>query len=128
MTAYIDYAFYTNTFEGSPVDEATFGSLVERASDMVDIATNYKIERIGFENLHERIKLRVQKATAAQLEYMAVNGGILSLQSDGITNASLGRYSYTEDSSNNSKSKTICDLSKSYLKATGLLYGGVRVC
>lgn len=128
MTAYIDYDFYANTFKGVPLSEDTFNSLVERASDMIDIATNYRIEKIGFENFHVKIQFRIKKATAAQLENLSLNGGIISLQSDGVANASVGRFSYTVDSSNSSKSKAICDLSKSYLRATGLLYGGVDVC
>lgn len=128
MTAYIDYDFYTNTFKGVPLSDDTFNSLVDRASDMIDIATNYRIEKIGFENFHARIQLLIKKATASQLENLSLNGGIATLQSSGVSNASVGRFSYTVDGSSSEKGKSICDFSKSYLKATGLLYGGVRVC
>lgn len=117
--SYIDYQFYTNTFKGVSLDEGTFNSLVDRANDFIDIATNYRIT--NFEDLHLNIQLRVKKAVAAQVEHMHLNGGIEDMQTDDVFSVSIGSFSF----SSNQTSKTISDMSKRYLLATGLLYRGV---
>lgn len=127
---YIDYDFYTNEFKGVPLDEDVFLSLVGRVSDLIDIATNFKIEAIGFEKLPPLIQLRIKKATAAQLEYIHVNGGIEATQSQEMQQASIGRFSYSKSTSkaqnaNASTHQTICPAASDYLRSTGLLFSGV---
>lgn len=127
---YIDYDFYTNEFKGVSLDESIFSSLVDRASDLIDIATNHKIEAIGFDHLYTSFQLRIKKAVAAQVEYMYVNGGIEAMQSQEIQQASIGRFSYSKSvskaqSANVSTHQTICHMARDYLQGTGLLYAGV---
>lgn len=127
---YIDYNFYTNEFKGVSLDESTFSSLANRASDLIDIATNDKIGAIGFDNLHPSLQLRVKKAVAAQIEYIHVNGGIEAMQSTEMQEASIGNFSYSKSSSRASGAKVannqiICDTARDYLRGTGLLYTGV---
>lgn len=127
---YIDYQFYTNDYKGVPLSEDVFSSLVGRVSDLIDIATNFKIEAISFEKLPVVIQSRIKKAVAAQLEYIHVNGGIEATQSEGMQQASIGRFSYSKtasqaQSANKSVHQTICPVASDYLRATGLLYSGV---
>lgn len=127
---YIDYHFYTNDYKGVPLSEDVFSSLVGRAGDLIDIATNFKIEAISFERLPSLIQSRIKKAVAAQLEYIHVNGGIEATQSEGMQQASIGRFSYSKSASgaqstNTSIRQTICPVASDYLRATGLLNTGV---
>ena len=127
---YIDYDFYTNEFKGVSLDENTFSSIVDRASDLIDIATNDKIGAIGFENLYPSFQLRVKKAIAAQVEYIHVNGGIEAIQSQEMQQVSIGDFSYSKSTSKAQSAgvsihQTICPVARDYLRGTGLLYTGV---
>ncbi|WP_374964615.1 hypothetical protein [Lysinibacillus sp. RS5] len=124
---YIDYQFYTDEFKGVSLSEDVFSSLVGRASDMIDQVTNYKIESIGFDNLFPAFQQRVKKATAAQVEYLHVNGGMAMMQSS-VTDVSIGKFSYDSLASSKTPDKTISDNAMAYLKCTGLLYRGVATC
>lgn len=122
---YIDYQYYTDVFKGVSLDEDTFSLLVSRASDMIDQATNYKLSALDWDKLHELYKSRVQKAVAAQVEYLHVNGGVIAMQSTEVSQASIGSFSYTESESARNINRTISGSSTAYLRGTGLLYGGV---
>lgn len=125
---FIDYQFYTDEFKGVSLSEDAFNGLVGRASDLVDQATNYKIEAIGIENLHPAYQQRVKKAVAAQVEFLNVNGGIVAMQSNDVTSASIGSFSYSAGDSGKGMTKFISDSAITYLSTTGLLYRGVVTC
>lgn len=124
---YIDYQFYTDEFQGVSLSEDVFSSLVGRASDMIDQVTNYKIESIGFDNLYPAFQQRVKKATAAQVEYLHVNGGMATIQSS-VTDVSIGKFSYDSLAASKTPDKTISDNAMAYLRGTRLLYRGVATC
>ena len=124
---YIDYQFYTEEFKGVPLSEDVFSSLVGRASDSIDQVTNYKIEAIGFDNLYPTFQQRVKKATAAQVEYLYVNGGPATMQST-VTDVAIGKFSYDSLAASKTPDKSISDAALAYLKGTGLLYRGVATC
>lgn len=128
MMPYIDYQFYTDEFKGVSLSEDAFNNLVGRASDLIDQVTNYKIETIGFDNLYPAFQQRVKKATAAQVEFMHVNGGVVSMQSSDTSNVSIGKFSYSTGGSDKGMTKSISDSALAYLKGTGLLYRGVVTC
>ena len=114
---YITESYYNDTYKG----EATTGdlaALIERASDVIDTITNYKIPDIS-EISSEFIKNQIMKATAAEVEYMDRNGGLDDDNSDSV---SLGKFSY--NSSTGGKSN-ISKQAISYLEPTGYLYRGL---
>lgn len=127
--AYIDYSYYFNDYKGVLIEnDDAFSRLSERASDIIDQMTNGRIQDIGFDNLHERIKANVKKAVAAQVESMHLNGGVESIHgSSGVSSASIGNFSYSSGTSNESESSTSSAV-VNYLRLTGLMYRGVNVC
>jgi len=124
---YIDYDYYSNDYQGVEIDSLSFEVLVKRASDVIDVITSDHITNIGFDTMHERIKEKIKKATAAQVEFMHLNGGAQAVHGNsGISSASIGGFSYSassEGDSNNKISPSVID----YLRLTGLLYKGVNV-
>ena len=125
--AYIDLSFYLD-FTGVPIEGDAFSVLAERASDMIDQLTNDAIQSLEFEVLHSRIKEKIQKATAAQVEFLYMNGGVESMHgSNDVSSVSIGNFSYSNGSGAESSKKAVSPVVLEYLKGTGFLYRGVDV-
>ncbi|MCS0652023.1 hypothetical protein [Cytobacillus firmus] len=120
---YIDQAFYNDIYKGIQMDAETFKKLVSRASDLIDMVTNYKLLSIDLSKEPTLIQTNVKKAVAAQVEYMFSDGGELSIHGGSPSSVSIGGFSYTEGSG----VKIVSEMAHSYLRPTGLLYMGVGV-
>ncbi|MFD5849699.1 hypothetical protein ACFWGC_05840 [Cytobacillus pseudoceanisediminis] len=120
---YIDQAFYNDVYKGIPMDAESFNKLVSRASDLIDMVTNYKLLGIDLSKEPTLIQTNVKKAVAAQVEYMFSDGGELSIHGGSPSSVSIGGFSYTEGSG----VKIVSEMARSYLRPTGLLYMGVGV-
>lgn len=89
--AFIDAAYYTDEFKGTPIPESKFARLAELASDVIDglITVEMTLEE-------KRASANVKKATAYQVEFMNEHGGIdtiLGYSDLDVTSESLGDYS-----------------------------------
>ncbi|WP_153124670.1 hypothetical protein [Peribacillus tepidiphilus] len=129
--AYIDKQYYDNEYKGVPIaDESTFNRLAERASDVIDEMTEYKIQ--DFNTLTTFQQTQVKKATAAQIEYMVTSGESV-IHGSNFGSVSIGSFSYSEgakgsnDSRINRNEQRTSPAVIGYLKPTGLLYRGVSV-
>lgn len=120
--------FYKNQWQGSfdGTDEE-LKMLLSRTADIVDNA----IALSGYtaETVPETLKTRVCKAICAHADYIYSNGGIESLTENTYNSVSLGKFSYSADTSGNKDNGalTLCPLAAGYLAPTGLLYRGVTV-
>jgi hypothetical protein len=129
--AYIDQTYYDSTYLGVPIPADTFPRLSERASDIIDQMTGYKIDDLS--TMGTFIEKQVKKATASQTEYLFTQGGETANHSTGeITSANIGNFRYTEqgNGANQSISREAQRTSPAvigYLKVSGLLYAGVDV-
>lgn len=124
---YINEDYYTNDYGGTEVSD-DIDTLIERASEIIDIITGNGIARCGgFELLpSDFIKARVKLATAAQVDYLDRNGGLSSLDSSTPVQMTLGGFSYMNGSGTSERnSMPISPLAVSHLEATGLIYRGV---
>lgn len=120
---YIDQAFYNEVYKGIPMDAETFTMLEKRASDVIDVLTNYRLAGEDLSHEPELIQANVKNAVAAQIEYMYSEGGGLSVHGGSPSSVSIGGFSYTEGSG----VKVVSEMARSYLRQTGLLYMGVEV-
>lgn len=112
-------------FDGS---DEELSLLLSRACDVVDNAIAYS----GYtaETVPDVYKPRVFKAICAHADYINNTGGAESLTGDSYSSVSLGKFSYSADSSGDSAGSgalTLCPLAVGYLAPTGLLYRGVDV-
>ena len=129
---YIDVDYYNNEYKGTPVsDVALLDRLINRASDQIDHVINYKLEGVDFDKLAPFIKKQVKKATAAQVEFLAINGETSATVSEGGGGFSVGAYSENGMSAGAAEAPSYYDRYAitvvDYLKPTGLLYTGVCV-
>lgn len=127
---YIDQTFYNDIYKGVPVDPEVFDQLEARASDLIDMVTNYRLIGFGLSDQPEFIQTHVKKAVAAQIEFMFTEGGETSIHGGSPSSISIGGFSYTEGTSAAGGSEgvqVLSDMSYRYLFPTGLLYMGVGV-
>ena len=115
---YITEDYYTNTYHGEETSD-DLSILIERASDVIDTITNYAIGDISL--LPSVIAERVKKATAYQVEYMAANGGLSSLNGAGFSQATIGRVCFSRATEANKKGVAVAPLSIPLLESVGLL-------
>lgn len=130
--AYIDADYYNNEYKGTPVSDTTLlDRLINRASDQIDHIINYKLEGVDFDKLAPFIKKQVQKATAAQVEFLAINGETSATVSEGGGGFSVGSYSENGMSAGAEDGPSFYDqyaiTVPKYLRPTGLLYTSVCV-
>ena len=126
--AYIDLDYYKNTYKGAdPDDDMELQKLIDRSIDIVDMITRNRIE--DFDNLNALIQAPIQKATAAQTEFLVLNGENYNDSGD-IKTAKVGSFSYSGDMSkqSNSMRDSIAPMIYTYLHKTGYIYGGVANC
>lgn len=117
---YIDKAYYENEYKGLPIiDQALFDRLTVRASDLIDQLSSYQIQ--DFNALTSFQQIQVRKAAAAQVEYMANQGGELSIHGGSPSSVNIGNFSYQAEKEQPIVSPAVIG----YLWPTGLLYRGV---
>lgn len=127
--AYITKLEY-NAFIGATttLSDGDFGYLSERASDVIDALTMYKIKAAGFNTLPLFVQEQVKKAVCAQTQILDELGGVAAVVGDTGENVTVGKFSYSKPTQD--KRKTISGLPLSplvegLLFPTGLLYGGI---
>jgi hypothetical protein len=127
---YIDYTYYNSEYLGTHIEIDQFNVLVKRASDLIDMITSYSLTGADLTTQHQLIQNNVKKATSAQVEYMAMQGGELSIHGGAPAAVSIGNFTYSEGGNRGQGNLTreqqmISPAVIAYLKPTGLLYRGV---
>src|SRR5690606_29584882 len=130
--AYIDATYYQDVFKGADAGEE-LERYIERASDLVDQITNYKIR--GFEALPPFIQEQVKKATAAQGDVYVLQGGPDG--GCGTTDGRLAQGSVAasryyaerihEPMAGGKRGRRVAPATFGYLGPTGLVYRGVGI-
>jgi hypothetical protein len=121
--AYIDDAYYETEYLGTTIEnKEIFFKLANRASDLVDMVTSYRLKGVDFEQETAFLQEQVKKAVASQVEYLYQQGGELSVHGGSLSSVNIGNFSYQEE-----KKQIISPMAMEYLKPTGLLNRTVRV-
>ncbi|PEJ75186.1 hypothetical protein CN680_18020 [Bacillus pseudomycoides] len=129
---YIDVDYYNNDYEGTQVsDETLLKRMIKRASEQIDSIIGYKLQGVDFDKVAPFIREQVKKATAAQVEFLAINGITSATVSEGGGGFSVGAYSENGMSAGAASAPSHYDRYAitvvDYLKHTGLLYAGIGV-
>ena len=120
--AYVDFAYYKDTFMGAMVDEADFPVVAERASAYIDYLTRGKATETD----------AVKKACCAVAEvYDAYRKAREASGGGDLASQTVGSYSVSYRSGDEMKAacdKEMHQIARLYLCNTGLLYRGGRGC
>ena len=73
---YVDETYYNDVFKGEPVESAGFSVLCQRAGEIVEELTLYRLTEEGFPMMPETTQKLVKNAVCAQIEYLDANGGV----------------------------------------------------
>ena len=124
--SYIDTEYYLNVYGGTESED--YDRLFERASDIIDNVTSFRIKQIGFDNLSDFAKEQVRRAAAAQAEHMEKSGGVSDTDSNSAVQMTLGRFSYMKSSGTaERRSGYISSTALAALEPTGLLCRSIGI-
>lgn len=125
---YVDEDYYNETYHGEPVDSADFLSLCDRAGELVEEMTLYRLTPVTFLAMPEDVQEKVKKAVCAQIEYLDANGGSDLDNGSGIQSATLGKFSYSGSAGANGSTEQsrFSPRAERLLWPTGLTYRGGR--
>lgn len=126
--SYVDYDYYHETFHGESVDPADFPALCERAEELIEELTLYRLTSTSFSAMSDDTQNRIKKAICAQIEYLDANGGSDLDNGSGIQGATLGKFSYSGSSGTNGSTEQsrFSPRAERLLWPTGLTYRGGR--
>ena len=122
---YVDQAYYNDTYKGDTIPSDEFDSLEQRASELIDDLTQYRIVQSdnGIDDYSDFVKTQFKKSVCAQIEFLYANSGPELLTSDNMQSAGLGKFSYSSGCTG--KTRIIAPMAYRYLDQTGLIYGGL---
>lgn len=126
--AYIDVQYYRETYLGVSESTDTLIRLCKRASETIDILTGYRVTQMNIIKLAPFVQEQIKKATAAQVEYLIVNGESNGMGSSQLGQVTAGNFSYGDKAGKEDISRSgmmTSQLVISLLEPTGLLYRGV---
>ena len=98
---YVDEVYYHDMFKGEPVDDTDFPALCQRAGEIIEEMTLYRLAEESLSLMPENIQKLVKNAVCAQIEYLDANGGAEMDMGNGMSGATLGKFSYSGASSGN---------------------------
>ena len=123
---YVTQEYYLESFHGEPITEEDFPELMDRASELVEEMTLYRLSPDSFRVMPQMMQERVMDAVCAQIEYLDANGGSDADNGTDLLSASLGKFSYTKagaDSGTGSGCR-YAPRAQRILMPTGLMYRG----
>lgn len=123
---YITQEYYTDIFHGELVDPADFLSLCDRAGEVVEEMTMYRVTELTLQAFPPDVQERIKKAVCAEIEYLNANGGSDMDNGSDLQSAGLGKFSYTKlsGSGGSTKQSIYAPRAIRLLAPTGLLYRG----
>lgn len=123
---YVTEDYYNDVFHGEPVGQAEFPSLCERAEEIVEEITMYRLTPGDVLVMPESLQQLVKKAICAQIEYLDANGGPDLDNGYELQSARLGNFKYTSGREKDigSRQPVYAPRAMRILAATGLLYRG----
>lgn len=125
---YVDEVYYHDMFRGEPVDDTDFPALCQRAGEIIEEITLYRLTEEGFAMMPENTQKLVKNAVCAQIEYLDANGGAEMDMGNGMSGATLGKFSYSGASSGSGSTEQsiFSPRAERILWPTGLTYRGGR--
>lgn len=122
---YVDEKYYNETFMGEPVS-ADFPQLSQRAGEIIEEMTLYRLSEARFQELPEETRDIVKKAVCAQIEYLDANGGASLDLWQGMSGGTLGKFSFSgaASSGGSTKQSVHSPRAERILWPTGLTYRG----
>ena len=123
---YVDINYYASIYNGMEVEDQDFQSLCERAGEIIEEMTMYRVTPVAILAMPECVQDRVKMAVCAQIEYLDANGGADMDNGVDLQSAGLGKFNFTKASGANGSTEQSIYAPRAVriLAPTGLLYRG----
>lgn len=123
---YVDINYYASIYNGMEVEDEDFQSLCERAGEIIEEMTMYRVTPVAILAMPECVQDRVKMAVCAQIEYLDANGGADMDNGVDLQSAGLGKFNFTKASGANGSTEQSIYAPRAVriLAPTGLLYRG----
>ena len=123
---YVDINYYASIYNGMEVEDEDFQSLCERAGEIIEEMTMYRVTPVAILAMPECVQDRVKMAVCAQIEYLDANGGADMDNGVDLQSAGLGKFNFTKVSGANGSTEQSIYAPRAVriLAPTGLLYRG----
>ena len=117
MSQYVNSEYYANTFKGTVIPANDVDKYLLKASEKIDELTFNRIVKIGFDNLTDFQKEKVQRAVCSHADYIYENGTEMGQ----ISSYSVLDISVSVDNKNTTEAKYgVNSDTYNLLKQTGL--------
>lgn len=122
----MDINYYASIYNGMEVEDEDFQSLCERAGEIIEEMTMYRVTPVAILAMPECVQDRVKMAVCAQIEYLDANGGADMDNGVDLQSAGLGKFNFTKASGANGSTEQSIYAPRAVriLAPTGLLYRG----
>lgn len=121
MSQYANSEYYINTFQGTILEEDE-DKYLRMASEKIDDITFNRIVKIGFENLTDFQKTKIQDAVCYQAEHIMINGynneNKQEVTSYSVLDISVTQKEKTEKTE--AEKECMSEMAYSLIKKTGL--------
>ena len=87
--AYVDTAYYKNTYKGTLIPDVQLDNKLELASDNIDSLTYNNITAVGFESLTSFQQDKVKKAVCYQADFIYQYGDYINLPVNSFSAGSI---------------------------------------
>ena len=130
MSAIVDFAYYTGTYMGSEVDQASFPALNAHAARVIGSMTRWQVDESNFDQLPSFIQTLYKLAICSQIDFLSINGVESISGGEESVGFSVGKVRVdgkAKASAGGAMSASISPAAISYLEQTGLMNPAVPV-
>lgn len=123
MSVIVDYAYYSQDYMGTEVDETSFPTLNAHASRIIGAMTRWQVDESTIDNFPSLVRTLYRLAVCSQIDFLAING-VESISGGGGEGFTVGKVSVqagSKSSASGAMSANISPAAISYLEQTGLM-------
>lgn len=129
MSAIVDYTYYSNVYQGTEADQASFQALMAHASRIVAAMTRWRVTEENFDSLPALTKTQYQLAICSQIDFLSLNGidSINETVGGGFTVGKVTVHAKAASGAGGAMSSNISPAALLYLEQSGLMNPGIPV-
>ena len=119
----VDFAYYSQEYMGTEVDETSFPTLNAHASRIIGAMTRWQVDETTIDRFPSIIQTLYRLAVCSQVDFLAING-VESISNGNDTGFTVGKVKVdgkSGASAGGAMSASISPAAKSYLEQTGLM-------
>ena len=131
MGVIVDYTYYTDTYKGNEVDQASFPALCAHASRMIGAMARWQVDESNIDDFPSLTQTLYRLAVCSQIDFLQMNGLDSVVGGEGMDSGfTVGKVTVHGKSNSGVSGVMSANISPAamlYLEQSGLMYPGVPV-